>query len=411
MMVRKVITLAVGLSITHVTLLILEDTGAIPPGGLARAAVSDQSTPSPVSFGQTVLLDTFDDNAKGAMWQVFADDAPNCGMKEVNQRLELEATSLPVDASAGYIAKGWRLDPKRDFSARADYYYDLVSSAGGWLSLGVTCDAVSPWENNALVGVGCRDRLVYHWCSVQTGFTVDSWIVQRFRNNGTLYVSYNAGVDELYLSFAGYGRDYAWQILPNVLGGQWNGRPVFIWLAGGANGLAVPSGRAYLDNFTVEKGRVIEASLAPVYRFWSASLGRYFYTINEAEKDGLIAEFKHVWAYQGIAYRAYSDNVDPDVNPVYRFWSDRLGGHFYTIDASEKDWLISEHSHMWAYEGVAFYAYSVGKEPTWARPVYRFWSPSRSTHFYTMSEAERNDVLTKYSHIWEEEGIAWYANE
>jgi hypothetical protein len=140
-------------------------------------------------------------------------------------------------------------------------------------------------------------------------------------------------------------------------------------------------------------------------------LEHHFYTISEAEKATLLSEYARVWTYEGVVYRAFSNSSDPEVKPVYRFWSDGLSGHFYTLDEGERDLLINTYSHVWTYEGVAFYAYPSGRQPVGARPVYRFWSPSKGAHFYTMSEAERNDLLTKYSRVWTDEGIAWYAYE
>jgi len=46
----------------------------------------------------------------------------------------------------------------------------------------------------------------------------------------------------------------------------------------------------------------------------------------------------------------------PDERFVYRFWSDALSGHFYTIDEAERDKLINQYSHVWTYEGIAWYA-------------------------------------------------------
>ena len=43
--------------------------------------------------------------------------------------------------------------------------------------------------------------------------------------------------------------------------------------------------------------------------------------------------------------------------PVYRYWSAKLGTHFYTIDAKEKAKIDSQYSHVWTYEGIAFYAW------------------------------------------------------
>jgi len=55
-------------------------------------------------------------------------------------------------------------------------------------------------------------------------------------------------------------------------------------------------------------------------------------------------------------------------------------------------------------EGVAFYAFPASSEGT--LPVYRF--NNGTYHFYTISETEKNFVLTNYP-SWTLEGIAYYA--
>ena len=118
-----------------------------------------------------------------------------------------------------------------------------------------------------------------------------------------------------------------------------------------------------------------------------------------------------MWTYEGIVYYAFATEGEPDTLPVYRFWSDSLSAHFYTISESEKDKLIDLYSHVWTYEGPAFYAYPDGLQPQDTLPVYRFWSDGLETHFYTMDETEKNKLIDNYSHVWTFEGIAWHAYE
>jgi len=47
----------------------------------------------------------------------------------------------------------------------------------------------------------------------------------------------------------------------------------------------------------------------------------------------------------------------PGTKPVYRYWNNRLGTHFYTLDEAERAKLDSQYSHVFIYEGVAFYAW------------------------------------------------------
>jgi len=43
-----------------------------------------------------------------------------------------------------------------------------------------------------------------------------------------------------------------------------------------------------------------------------------------------------------------------------------------------------------------------------ALPVYRFYNKVNGSHFYTVSEAERNNVIATWPHIYTYEGVAFY---
>jgi hypothetical protein len=146
-----------------------------------------------------------------------------------------------------------------------------------------------------------------------------------------------------------------------------------------------------------------------VHRFWSPLTSSHFYTMDEAETQKLIADYSWAWVYEGIAYRALTDDNDPSAVPVHRFWSPVAGGHFYTVDEAEAEKLLTYWTDVWIYEGPAFYAYPEGWQPADTYPVYRFWSDLVSHHFYTMDEAEAQKIITEYSWAWTFEGIAWYA--
>jgi hypothetical protein len=102
--------------------------------------------------------------------------------------------------------------------------------------------------------------------------------------------------------------------------------------------------------------------------------------------------------------------VDSDLAPVYRFWSASLNTHFYTIEQSEKDVLVRDWPSVWQYEGIVFYAYPPEHQPVGTKPVYRFWSNSMGRHFFTMSEADKSK-LEGQTKVWTFEGVAWNAFE
>jgi hypothetical protein len=154
-------------------------------------------------------------------------------------------------------------------------------------------------------------------------------------------------------------------------------------------------------------------AVEPVFRFWSPVLSHHFYTTNESERDGLICNLPDTYIYEGEAYHTPASASDPNVLPVYRFWSSTLSSHFYTIDPNEKDYVINNYPiEVWEFEGAVFYAYPEGQQPDDAMPVYRFWSGTCGSHFYTFDEDEKNYIIASYPNfIWAYEGVAWYAYE
>ncbi len=148
---------------------------------------------------------------------------------------------------------------------------------------------------------------------------------------------------------------------------------------------------------------------APVWRFWSPVLSRHFYTISAAERDLVQRAYADVWRYEGCGYNAYASPEVEGLEPVHRFWSDRLGAHFYTIDEAEKDLVAGAYTHTWTYEGIVFYAWPDGSQPAGTLPVYRFWSDRLQTHFYTASDPEKFMVANNGAGVWTYEGVAWYA--
>jgi hypothetical protein len=149
--------------------------------------------------------------------------------------------------------------------------------------------------------------------------------------------------------------------------------------------------------------------IKPVYRFWSDLLSAHFYTISKEERDYVIATYPpETWRYEKIAYYAYPSQED-DALPVYRFWSDLNGNHLYTISEDEKNRIIATYPpETWRYEKIVWYAYTYQKEET--VPVYRFWSDRNQVSFYTASEEEKAHVIATYPQdVWRYEDIAWYA--
>ncbi len=81
--------------------------------------------------------------------------------------------------------------------------------------------------------------------------------------------------------------------------------------------------------------------------------------------------------------------------------------HLFTIDVNEKEHLVNNATDVWRYEGVAFYVPADYQEGT--LPVYRFYSQALRVHLFTVDENEMNHLIENAADIWTFEGIAYYA--
>lgn len=387
---------------------VLGGVSVVSAGGAAGQAIGISRSPT-LSLGQLILRENFDDNERNGIWRIYTEDPANCVVVEANQRLEVRTSASAAGAWAMYVANSWRFDTESDFSLKVDLHYSPLTYAKGQVGFGLTPDAEHPRQQQIGVGIGASGMFSHFWYKTIDGISSDTSTAPRFGNDATMYLSYCAEVDELYIGDAGYGPDHAWITFPGLLKGKWGGKPLYLWLGGSSDGLSLTSGQAHLDNMLIENGDLLEASLRDVYRFWSPRTGKHFYTINAQEKEKLLIEYPLVWTYEGVAFAAFCDDSDPLTRPVYRFWSDKLASHFYTMDEQEKEKLVQEQAKTWVFEGVAFYVYPSGLQPKMTSPVYRFWSPVKGGYFYTADEAEKENLIVKFPKAWNYEGVAWYA--
>lgn len=217
-----------------------------------------------------------------------------------------------------------------------------------------------------------------------------------------------------HLNISGYEELWSvttFELLPDQLDDLWTNGQLYFYVD---LDQTLESGmRGTLESSTLEITYFAPEPVAPptvnVHRFWSPLISAHFYTTNEAEATTLIRDYAYAWTYEGIVYETLADDRDPLAMPVHRFWSPVVSGHFYTIHEDEVQYLLTNYPDIWIYEGVAFHAYPANLELEGTHPVYRFWSPLISHHFYTISETEKQLLLDQYPDVWIYEGIAWHA--
>jgi hypothetical protein len=156
-------------------------------------------------------------------------------------------------AVAEYASNCWTMNVTEDFAVRAAFHYSGISSREGWVGMSIESNA----DNYVSLSAGADGNGPFFYYEKVVDANVTSQQITRDINDGTLYISYNASLDELYLSTTGYGSANAWQTIPDLLQGQWASQAVRVTIGGGADQIIVGTGQAYIDNFEVTTAALI----------------------------------------------------------------------------------------------------------------------------------------------------------
>jgi len=191
-----------------------------------------------------------------------------------------------------YVSSDWRLDATKDFELKVDFHYSDISDQKGWAGITVEND-------NAYVSISAGSdgsTPYFYYETVVDGNTVFEQEL-RDSNDGTLYISYDADSNNLYLSHVSYGdaNAYDWQTTPDPIQGQWASEPVEVTIGGGSVDIVLSLGDAYLDNFEVTRATLVLDSVA------------------DFNNDGDV-DFED-FAILGLAWR--SSISDDNYNPIY----------------------------------------------------------------------------------------------
>jgi hypothetical protein len=208
----------------------------------------------PILSWQQVLSDDFEDGEAGSLWFVYEPDMSKIWIEETNGRLEVYTTALADDIDAAYASNGWRLDVTKDFGLKVDFHYGKHDASDSWVMVGLLPSLAQPVSKIITFEAGCMNEQPFY----QYEAIDDSWSEEkrsdRSFDDGTLYVSYDAATDKLYLSYTGYGKTNAWRTVTGLLKDKWAAEPVYVAIGGGSDRDVLDAGDAYLDNFVVDSG-------------------------------------------------------------------------------------------------------------------------------------------------------------
>lgn len=128
------------------------------------------------------------------------------------------------------------------------------------------------------------------------------------------------------------------------------------------------------DQVFVFKSEKVGAGIGPASH-------SYFYTSSADEAANVRSQSTWPWVEKRSTFEAAHSNPD-NATPVFRFWSDKHQSHFFTISEAEKAEIISRsatgaNGYDWRFEGNGFPVYATGAFTDEANlpavPVYRMW--------------------------------------
>ncbi len=212
-------------------------TGSTNPNSITM----DDNKTITATFTEFLLSDNFDDNRRSAMWRSFADDYGNAWVSEDANRLNVKATGNVNGLVAFYVANGWSFDANESFAVEVDFHYSGISDQNGWVGITVEND-----DTYASISAGSDSYESYFYYE---GIVDGNMVLEqelRGSSDGTLYISYDADSNSVYLSHIGYGSENA----DKTLQIQWTSA-VDVAVGSGSDGVAISSGDAYLDDFEI----------------------------------------------------------------------------------------------------------------------------------------------------------------
>ena len=59
------------------------------------------------------------------------------------------------------------------------------------------------------------------------------------------------------------------------------------------------------------------------------------------------------WQYEGIVWYVYS-LYEINTLPIYRFYNPEVQSHLFTLDENEKDYIVANMKYVWRYESIPY---------------------------------------------------------
>ena len=141
-----------------------------------------------------------------------------------------------------------------------------------------------------------------------------------------------------------------------------------------------------------------------VFRFYDLKTGVHLFTATAGERDDILGKLPW-FAYERAAFKVRS-YAESGSLPVYRFRNSTNGAYLFTMSEVEKNAVLNMPG--FTLEGVAWWARSPTSPGSGTIALHRFRYLPSGSHFYSYSSAEVANIQTNLSHLYQYEGIAFY---
>lgn len=112
----------------------------------------------------------------------------------------------------------------------------------------------------------------------------------------------------------------------------------------------------------------------PLYRVYNFDKGYHYYTLNQAEKNGLIAASPQPgqpgfgrtgWRDEGVEGHMFTSQ-QPGTTEIYRLYNNQSGVHLFTEIAAAKDGILRQFPGIWVQHDSVGFAYPIGTGQSFA---------------------------------------------
>lgn len=137
-----------------------------------------------------------------------------------------------------------------------------------------------------------------------------------------------------------------------------------------------------------------EAFLARMFRLYNPNIDMHFFTSSAGE----FTELKRLGLNDEATGQAGFDVVtqtEQGAVPLHRLYNANSGEHYYTISDGERDFLVTLGWRYEKDEGFIFNAPAPGTSE-----LFRLYNRNSGEHLFTTSVQEKNDILAEFPGIW-----------